>query len=67
VIDVGIIGGGFSGTMVALNLARELGAVRIALIDRKAAHGGGLAYTTGRSDMLLNVPAATMGAFATTP
>jgi uncharacterized NAD(P)/FAD-binding protein YdhS len=66
--DVAIIGGGFSGTMVAVNLSRlSQGRLRIALIEGKSKHGPGLAYGTKDAEHLLNVRAGGMGAFADNP
>ncbi|HTV41312.1 MAG TPA: FAD-dependent oxidoreductase [Candidatus Sulfotelmatobacter sp.] len=63
--DVIIVGGGFSGTMVAVHLARAQSGLRIALVDRGPAIGvgRGLAYGTTDPKHLLNVPAGDMGAF----
>jgi uncharacterized NAD(P)/FAD-binding protein YdhS len=63
--DVAIIGGGFSGTMVAVNLARlSSGKLNIALIDRNPAPALGVAYGTTDPQHLLNVRAGQMDAFA---
>ncbi len=61
--DVIIVGGGFSGTMVAVHLARAQCGLRIALMDRGPAIGRGVAYGTSDPKHLLNVPAGDMGAF----
>lgn len=61
--DVAIAGGGFSGTMVAVHLARGQRGLRIALVDRGPAIGRGMAYGTTDPKHLLNVPAADMGAY----
>ena len=61
--DVVIVGGGFSGTMVAVHLARAQSGLRIALVDRGPAVGRGVAYGTTDPKHLLNVPAGEMGAF----
>jgi len=62
--DVAVIGGGFSGTMVAVNLAKEASpTLKIALIDRAPA-GLGVAYGTLDPQHILNVRAGQMGAFA---
>lgn len=61
--DVAIVGGGYSGTMVAVHLARAQSGLRVALIDRGRALGRGVAYGTTDARHLLNVPAAQMGAF----
>jgi len=61
--DVIIVGGGFSGTMAAVHLARAQCGLRIALVDRGPAAGRGVAYGTTDPKHLLNVPVAEMGAF----
>jgi uncharacterized NAD(P)/FAD-binding protein YdhS len=66
--DVAIVGGGFSGSLVALNAARLAARpLRIALLDRGGAFGTGLAYAASHGEALLNVPAGAMGAFAADP
>src|SRR5471032_1845784 len=66
--DIAIVGSGFCGTMLAIRLA-ALGRYgpRIALIDRAAAFGSGIAFGTTRPEHLLNVPAAKMSAFPESP
>jgi uncharacterized NAD(P)/FAD-binding protein YdhS len=61
--DVAIIGGGFSGTMVAIHLIRAQRGLRVALIERGKIHGRGVAYGTTDAKHLLNVRADQMGAF----
>ncbi len=61
--DVVIIGSGFSGTMVAVHLARAQCGLSIALIDRSKIFGRGVAYGTADPKHLLNVRADQMGAF----
>lgn len=59
---VAIIGGGFSGTLLAINIVRQGG--RVALIERSGEQlGRGVAYGTREVDHLLNVRAANMSAF----
>ncbi|MCP3135829.1 FAD/NAD(P)-binding protein [Pyxidicoccus xibeiensis] len=66
--DVAIIGGGASGTLLAMNLLRSARApFRIVLVERSGRVGRGLAYSTDSSRHLLNVPAARMGAFPDDP
>lgn len=60
-----IVGGGFSGTMTAANLAR-LG-VRSILVEANGRAGHGAAYSTTDPAHLLNIPAETMGAWAEDP
>lgn len=61
--DVVIIGAGYSGTMVAVHLARARRGLRVALIDRGRTFGRGVAYGTTDPKHLLNVQADQMGAF----
>jgi len=65
-LRVAIVGGGFSGTLVAVHLLRGNLPVHIDLIDPRAA-GRGLAYSTIWDDHLLNVPAVRMSAFGSEP
>lgn len=59
-----IIGGGFSGTMVAVHLLRQTTyPLSIKLIERRPEVGRGIAYSTPVESHLLNVPAAKMSAF----
>jgi len=65
---VAVIGGGFSGTLLALHLLRRCPAsARIVLIERHGQFGRGPAYATGNPNHLLNVPAARMSAFHDQP
>lgn len=61
---VAIIGGGFSGTMTAVNLARlaDDRPLHITLINTKHPVGRGVAYGTRRGEHLLNVAARNMSA-----
>lgn len=61
--DVIIVGAGYSGTLVAVYLARAEGNLRIALIERGRSAGRGVAYGTTDPKHLLNVRADQMGAF----
>ena len=63
---VAIIGAGFSGTLLAINLLRHDGPAAT-LIERGDAAGLGVAYGTRQSDHLLNVRAANMSAFPDRP
>ena len=60
-----IIGGGASGTLLAINLIREARerAIDIVIIERRSRLGRGVAYGTTFDAHLLNVPAGRMGAF----
>ena len=63
--SIAILGGGFSGTMVAAHLLRAARRpLEISLIERRSVMGQGLAYSTTLGTHVLNVPAARMGAFA---
>ena len=59
--DVAIIGGGFSGTMAAAQLARR--GIRSALIDGSGRIGRGVAYSTREPAHVLNVRAEVMSAW----
>ncbi|WP_343073664.1 FAD/NAD(P)-binding protein [Pyxidicoccus fallax] len=66
--DVAIVGGGASGTLLAVNLLRCARApFRVVLVERSGLFGRGLAYSTRSAHHLLNVPAARMGAFPDDP
>ncbi|HEY1334030.1 MAG TPA: FAD/NAD(P)-binding protein, partial [Myxococcaceae bacterium] len=62
-----IVGGGASGTLTAVALARfpELGPVT--LVDTTGAFARGVAYSTQEPQHLLNVPAARMSALPDEP
>ena len=68
---IAVVGGGASGTLVALHLLRSAAVqqspMRVALIDRHGRHGLGQAYGTTHPDHLLNAPAAQMSALAGDP
>jgi len=68
---IAIIGGGASGTLVAIYLLREASArhlpLRVALIDRHGRHGLGQAYSTSHPAHLLNSPAGAMSALVDDP
>jgi uncharacterized NAD(P)/FAD-binding protein YdhS len=63
--DVVIVGGGFSGTMLAAELARR--GVHSVLIEGSGRAGRGTAFSTEEDAHLLNVPAGRMGAWADRP
>jgi uncharacterized NAD(P)/FAD-binding protein YdhS len=66
--DVLIIGGGFSGTILACQLARCCSReFSIAILERNGRPGRGVAYGTQCSEHLLNVPAGNMSAFPDRP
>lgn len=74
-----IIGGGFSGTLTAVNLLRRaaraiaggkplaLQNLRLVLVERTGRFGAGVAYGTDHYEHLLNVPTARMSAFPDEP
>jgi uncharacterized NAD(P)/FAD-binding protein YdhS len=65
---IAVIGGGFSGTMLAVNLLNQApGAVRVIMIEKEPVTGKGVAYSTEDATHLLNVPAAKMSAFPDDP
>jgi len=65
---IAIIGGGFSGTMTAVNLARVgTWPLRVCLINSGHPTGRGVAYGTRRAEHLLNVAARNMSAFPDHP
>jgi uncharacterized NAD(P)/FAD-binding protein YdhS len=66
--DVLIIGGGFSGTMLACQLGRHCShELAVAILERNGQPGRGVAYGTQCSEHLLNVPAGNMSAFPDRP
>lgn len=65
---IAIIGGGFSGVMTAVNLARlSHRQLRVTLINQDRPTGRGVAYGTRRMEHLLNVAARNMSAFPDQP
>jgi uncharacterized NAD(P)/FAD-binding protein YdhS len=64
-----IIGGGFSGTLLAVRLLRAAPreSVRLRVIERRARLGDGVAYALAPYPYLLNVPAGRMSASADAP
>lgn len=66
--SIAIIGGGFSGTLIATHLLRRAApGTRITLVERRLAIGRGVAYGTECDRHLLNVPAGKMSAFPDEP
>ena len=62
--SIAIIGGGFSGTMLAINLVKHTKTpLNIFLISKSEAIGRGVAYSTNDESHLLNVPASNMSAY----
>jgi uncharacterized NAD(P)/FAD-binding protein YdhS len=65
---IAVIGGGFSGTMAAIQLSRHAPGDRpILLCERGPAFGIGVAYATQIPSHLLNVRASNMSAYAADP
>jgi uncharacterized NAD(P)/FAD-binding protein YdhS len=62
---VAIVGGGYSGTLQAIQLLRR--GASVTLIERAQRVGRGIAYSTPHADHLLNVRASGMSAFAQEP
>ena len=60
-----IIGGGASGTLLAINLLKYGGneSIEINLLEKRSSVGHGVAFGTSHDVHLLNVPAGKMGAF----
>lgn len=62
-----IVGGGFSGTLLAINLLRH-GSLKVTLVERDANRlGRGVAYSAAGAEHVLNVRAANMSAFPDQP
>ena len=62
-----IIGGGFSGTLLAINLLRY-GAMRVTLVEHRVDRlGKGVAFGSAMPDHVLNVRAGNMSAFPDQP
>jgi uncharacterized NAD(P)/FAD-binding protein YdhS len=65
---IAIVGGGFSGVMTAVNLARlSRRPLHLTLINHRRPTARGVAFSTRRSEHLLNVAARNMSAFAEQP
>jgi uncharacterized NAD(P)/FAD-binding protein YdhS len=66
--DVAIIGGGYTGAVLALQLLRRAPAgTKIAVIEPRAELGSGVAYATLAEQHCINVPADRMGVSAAPP
>jgi len=67
--DVAIIGGGFSGTALAVQLLRRARdrPLKLALIERRGEAGRGVAYNTVSPAHVLNVPAGRMSLLPEVP
>lgn len=69
-LRIAIVGAGFSGTLTAVQLARQAGSalpLRVFLIDASGRWGQGVAYGTKCDRHLLNVPAGRMSAWPDAP
>jgi uncharacterized NAD(P)/FAD-binding protein YdhS len=65
---VAIVGGGFSGSRVAVHLLNNSATnLNVKLIERRPYVGAGIAYSTNWDCHLLNVPAGKMSAFPDIP
>lgn len=65
---IAIVGGGFCGTMTAVNLARlSIEALRVVVVNDRFPMGRGVAYGTTHPEHLLNVVARNMSAFPDLP
>lgn len=65
---IAIIGGGFSGVMVAIHLLKKSNKpLKIKLIERRSTIGRGVAYGVQTDCFLLNVPTGKMSAFPDEP
>ncbi len=69
IVDIAIIGGGYSGTITAVHLMKGAPdpAMKLLLVDRARPGGRGLAYGTWDDNFLLNVPAGNMSALDGSP
>jgi uncharacterized NAD(P)/FAD-binding protein YdhS len=66
--NIAIIGGGFSGVMTAVNLARlSRRSLQVTLINQHRPTGRGVAFGSRRVEHLLNVAARNMSAFPELP
>ncbi|MGA7927930.1 MAG: FAD/NAD(P)-binding protein [Candidatus Sulfotelmatobacter sp.] len=65
--SVVVVGGGFSGTMLAVNLLRRVPSLSVAVLEKGPLPGRGLAYGTKHDCHLLNVPAGNMSALPEKP
>lgn len=64
-----IVGGGFSGAALAVNLLRAPGpdGIRVQIIERRNRLGRGVAYSTWDDNHVLNVPAGNMSLYPDDP
>jgi uncharacterized NAD(P)/FAD-binding protein YdhS len=66
-LDLLIIGGGFSGTMVSAHVLRGGEGLSVGVLERSSQPGRGLAYSSPHRFHLLNVPAGNMSALPDDP
>ncbi|GEO36185.1 putative NAD(P)/FAD-binding protein YdhS [Skermanella aerolata] len=65
---IGIIGAGFTGTLLAVHLLRQAETpTHLFLVERRGDFGRGVAYSTGNDAHLLNVRAFNMSAYPDDP
>jgi len=64
---IGIIGGGFSGCILAHHLLEKTEDLQVVIFNKSSRIGLGLAYDPQSSNMLLNVKAGKMSAFPSIP
>lgn len=64
---IAIVGAGFSGALLAAQIARRSAQARVLLIERSGVFGRGLAYGTTCAAHLLNVRSGRMSAFPDEP
>ena len=64
---VAVVGGGYSGSILAIELVRRAPQAEVLLIEQRARAGLGAAYSTTEPGHLLNVRARNMSAFADAP
>lgn len=67
VARIAIVGGGASGVLAAIHLARQIDPARITVIEPRARVARGVAYSTAEPTHLLNVRAGNMSALADEP
>jgi uncharacterized NAD(P)/FAD-binding protein YdhS len=65
--SIGIIGGGFSGCLLAHHLLEKTADLQVVIFNKSSRIGPGLAYQPQSSKMLLNVKAGKMSAFPSLP
>jgi uncharacterized NAD(P)/FAD-binding protein YdhS len=65
--SVAIIGGGFTGAILAAQLLHRNNSISVTLVEPARIAGRGVAYSTSCSWHLLNVPAGNMSAFPEDP